>query len=234
MSSFSSFGSRDSSLIERMDDPHCDKKRLFKTYQHFKWMNPILGNWSAITSHLILPFLKSQSIKKVRILDIGCGGGDVLIAMYKKLIKVGFEVEALGIDPDINAQEFRNEAVKNLPGLSFRCGWSHDIKDKFDLIISNHVLHHLNEKELSSLKNECERLSDGLVLLNDLRRSAIAYSLYSAIAWPLHLSSFAWIDGRISIRRAYDEYELNQLFGSPWEILSHGLFRLLVAYNAKK
>lgn len=233
MALLTSFIDRQTDLSELMDDPNCDQKRLFNTYKHFKWMNPILGNWHQITQQFIFPFIQDNSDRSLNILDIGCGGGDVLIRLVKQLTRRGIQINALGIDPDPKAEEFRNKYVSTLPEITFKRAWSHEIEEKYDLIISNHVLHHLNQTELLTLKNECQRLSRGLVLLNDLSRSALAYVLYSSIAWPLHWNSFAWFDGRISIKRAYLQNELSEYFSEGWSVKSHGLFRNLVMYNAK-
>jgi 2-polyprenyl-3-methyl-5-hydroxy-6-metoxy-1,4-benzoquinol methylase len=196
-------------------------------------MNPIFGNWDQVRRKFIVPFARKHSLSNLRILDIGCGGGDVLIRLVKQLKIQGLTIDALGIDPDPHAETFRKKYVDILPEIRFKKAWSHEVDGPFDLIISNHVLHHLNELELESLKNECYRLSNGLVLLNDLSRSSLAYVLYSSVAWPLHFNSFAWVDGRISIKRAYLKTELAKIFAENWTVKGHGLFRNLLLFDAK-
>lgn len=225
-----SFIQRKAELTELMDAPNCDKNRLFATYNHFKWLNPLLGNWSFLLKKQIIPYFKNNPPPNncIRMLDVGCGGGDVAKYLDKRLRKAGYKTMVTGIDPDGNAAEYRENYASFPPHFRFRQQFTHQfIDESFDLIISNHVVHHLNEAEILDLSEECARLCDGLVIWNDLRRSQLSWWLFTLLAWPLHINSFAWYDGRISIKRAFVKAELRALLPVRWQILEHGLFRVV-------
>jgi len=63
-------------LEEIMDDPDCDPVLLNNTYDWFTRLNPWLGRWKAVYRSHVRPHLHAQ--RPTRILDIGCGAGDVL------------------------------------------------------------------------------------------------------------------------------------------------------------
>jgi|AntAceMinimDraft_1070359.scaffolds.fasta_scaffold11413_3 2-polyprenyl-3-methyl-5-hydroxy-6-metoxy-1,4-benzoquinol methylase len=224
-----SFPVRQAELSELMDASDCDKSRLFATYRHFRWMNPVLGNWAYLLKQLIIPYFRENppTYNCIRLLDIGCGGGDVAKFLDSRLRKAGFKTMVTGIDPDGNAAEFRDDFATFPSHFRFRQHFTHQfLGETFDLIITNHVIHHLRDNELTELANECERLNDGLVLWNDLKRSKTSWWLFSLIGWPLHMNSFAWEDGRVSIKRAFIMAELARLLPNNWEVSEHGLFRL--------
>lgn len=232
-----SFLERQAELAELMDAPNCNKKRLFATYRHFRWMNPILGNWNYLLKDIILPYFEQNPPPHncIRLLDIGCGGGDVAKFLDKRLRKAGYVTMVTGIDPDGNAAEFRDSFVKFPRHFRFRQHFTHQfIGETFDLIITNHVVHHLSNADIKELAQECSRLNDGLVVWNDLKRSKISWLAYSFVAWPLHLNSFAWNDGRISIKRAFLKSELTHLLPNHWQISEHGLFRLVATLEKEK
>jgi 2-polyprenyl-3-methyl-5-hydroxy-6-metoxy-1,4-benzoquinol methylase len=220
-------------LVELMDNPACNQQRLFATYRHFRWMNPLLGNWKWLVHEHIIPYFRQHPPEgyRIRLLDIGCGGGDVITYLSTELQKAGFLVSALGIDPDPNAQRFRNQYAVKIPNLQFQLKKTGELHGKFDLIVSNHLLHHLTLEELDVLCSDCKRLSAGLVLHNDLYRSAWSYALYTLFFWPLHFNSFAWVDGRRSIRRAWRKHEIINDPKSSWRFQRHGLFRFLLRYE---
>src|SRR5690606_23378181 len=81
---------------------------------------------------------------------------------------------------------------------------------RFDLVISNHLLHHLPQAELAQLLTESRRLARTRVLHNDIARSRLAYGAYWVATAPFANRSFVRTDGLRSIRRSYQRHELEQ------------------------
>ena len=97
----------------------------------------------------------------------------------------------------------------------------------FDLVVSNHVLHHLAEDELPAFLGESAGLCHGRVIHNDLRRSPAAYALFFAGSWPF-TGSYIRQDGLTSIRRSYTAAELRAAAPPGWTVVRRAPFRNLL------
>ena len=86
----------------------------------------------------------------------------------------------------------------------------------FDLVISNHLMHHLSDEENLALFNDIETVTRGAALMNDLRRSPVSWAAYGLATLPVRWYSFLSIDGMRSIRRSYTPEELMHLTQRMW------------------
>lgn len=226
---------RDPGLIEWMDRPDCDQETLFNTYRQFYSINKLLSGWSRLFDHYLKPIIKTND-GRATILDIGCGGGDILKHLAHLCQKEGFNVKLTGIDPDPRAKEFFERNLKTSE-IQFHQKTSHQLVDEdasFDIVISNHLLHHLMNKEITSLCRDSEKLARRLVLFNDIERSDIGYGLFALSTPLLFRNSFISADGKISIRRSFRKGELQQLVPDTWSVKRKFPFRLLAVHQKKQ
>ena len=199
---------RDETLAELMDDPSCDPDRLRATLRRFGTVNRLVSGWGTVYRHTLAPRLAALG-RPARVLDVGCGGGDVVLRLAAEARRDGLEVEWTGIDPDPRSYEV---AVERGPvdGVTFRCADAATLVGEgltFDAVLSNHVLHHLGA-ELPEFAAQSLALSHGLVLHSDIARSRLAYALYAIGITPLAPGTFLRTDGLRSIRRSYTAAEL--------------------------
>ncbi|BDV32179.1 methyltransferase domain-containing protein [Microbacterium terricola] len=199
---------RDETLVELMDDPACDPARLSATLRRFGVVNRLVSGWGGLYAVTLRPYLAGLG-RPARVLDLGCGGGDVVVRLARRAAGDGLDVEWTGIDPDPRAHAAAT-ARGAPPGVRFRCADTTMLLaegDSYDVVISNHVLHHLGT-ELTSFTDASLALSRGLVLHSDIARSRAAYALYAAAIQPLAPGTFLRTDGLRSIRRSYTVGEL--------------------------
>lgn len=215
------FTRRASYLTEAMDAPDCNPARLTRTYRQFSLLNRVLSGWGLLYRRIIRPELAAGART---ILDIGCGGGDVLRLLAYWASHDGFAIDCQGIDPDARAIAFAT-AQNNPLCLRFQQAHSAELKASFDLVISNHVLHHLSNSEVTEFCKESQRLARRLCLHNDIYRSALAYTLFPLTGLILQ-HSFIVPDGLISIRRSFTDPELQAVLPDNWQVTTHGAFRL--------
>lgn len=224
-------GKRKPELIEEMDRANCDVTKLHNTYKQFHYINSLLSKWKYIYIHEIKPVLLSQT--STSLLDIGFGGGDITRSIEKWATSDGFDINITAIDPDQRAYKY---CKKTYPGSDIKwkqCRSTDLVADgkKYDIVISNHVLHHLKDDEVLKLLEESEQLSTQKVLFNDIERSAIGYLLFNGISRLFFHNSFITKDGLTSIRRSYKSSELRKLTPNNWNVKRSFPFRLFLIHE---
>ncbi|MFI8595031.1 methyltransferase domain-containing protein [Microbacterium sp. NPDC078428] len=220
---------RDGDLRELMDDPHCDAIRLRRTLERFALINRLVAGWGGVYRRHIRPRLIARGGGEARILDIGCGAGDVLRGIVSRARADGFAVTGLGLDPDDRSLSVARGAA-SMRGVEYMLGHSGDLAargDAFDVVVSNHLLHHLSRSELAAVLADSRVLSRGVSLHSDIHRSALAYAGYAIGVTPLAPGSFLRTDGLRSIRRSYTAFELEGVLPEGWRVERPAAFRLL-------
>ncbi len=218
-------------IPEQMDDPHCDPRKLERTYAQFEQVNALVSGWRFIYGRFIRPYLSRE--RAFTLLDIGCGGGDLARALQRWAAQDGVTLRVLGIDT--NAQAIAYARQQERSGLSFRAVDSATLcieGAKFDVIVSNHLLHHLSTSEVCALLNDCQTLSRGLTLHADIERGPLAYAGFGLLAAPLFHGSFIVPDGLVSVRRSFTAPELQAVCGPDWQVWRPFPFRLVVGQRA--
>lgn len=223
---------RNKNLTEWMDRPDCDPELLENTYRQFTTINKLLSGWNGIYKDFIKPVLNDKQ-GKCSILDIGCGGGDIIRFLHELALKDGFDVEFMGIDPDNRSIEYLS-SLDWPDSVQFRAVSSEILAKEnrqFDIVISNHLVHHLSKQELKSVCMDSQKLSKSLILFNDIERSLIGYLSFSLFAPLLFQNSYIVRDGKISIKRSYRKAELKQVLPNGWKVKRKFPFRLFAVYK---
>ncbi|RPE78890.1 MULTISPECIES: class I SAM-dependent methyltransferase [unclassified Frondihabitans] len=232
MSSSPSLRARETSALELMDDPDCDVVALDRTYRHFALVNCVVSGWRRIYERRIRP-LATASPSPLTVLDIGSGGGDVARALAAWSRRDGHPISVTAIDPDPRAHAF----ALSLPpddGVRYERTASRALVEEgrvFDVVVSNHVLHHLAGDELTALLDDSRVLARRLAIHNDIARSRTAYAAYSAVTRVGFAGSFIRPDGLLSIRRSYTPAELRSRVSGGWRVERLQPARLLLTLS---
>jgi 2-polyprenyl-3-methyl-5-hydroxy-6-metoxy-1,4-benzoquinol methylase len=222
---------RQPELIEYMDRPACNPELLENTYRQFITINRLLSKWRRIYKTEMRPLMSGN--KTYTLLDIGFGGGDVAVSLAKWAMQDRIKLNITAIDTDSRALEF---VQKHYPeGL---ITWRHTSsanlvlkRERYDFVISNHLLHHLKDNQLSNLLKEARELAIHKVLFNDIERNDIGYALFNIFSRVLFRHSFITDDGLTSIKRSFTRQELDQITPSGWNVQTIFPFRLLLTYD---
>ncbi|HSO91102.1 MAG TPA: class I SAM-dependent methyltransferase [Arthrobacter sp.] len=213
-----------------MDLPGCDPVRLDRTYAQFALVNRAVSGWRGVYLSQLRPRLRKGAA--ATLLDIGCGGGDVPVMLSRWAARDGLRLEITAIDPDPRASRFAAERHP-ATGVTFLQSTAAQLAGEgcsFDLVVSNHVLHHLSGDELPAFLTESAGLCHGRVIHNDLRRSPAAYALFFAGSWPF-TGSYIRQDGLTSIRRSYTAAELQAAAPPGWTVIRRAPFRNLLVLD---
>ncbi|MGP3533723.1 methyltransferase domain-containing protein [Microbacterium sp. RD1] len=218
---------RDATLTELMDDPACDPARLAATYRRFGLVNRLVSGWGTLWRARLAPALRALD-RPARVLDLGSGGGDLVLRLATLARRDGLSVHWTGADPDPRAHAVAASAAA--PGMRFVCADSARLLadgERYDAVISNHVLHHLDAAGLARFAAESRLLATGTVLHSDIVRGRLPYALYAVGVAPLAAGTFLHTDGLRSIRRSYRPAELAAALGPGWRVGTPAPFRLL-------
>ena len=193
-------------------------------------VNRLFSGWKLLYVQELRPLLSPHTVTTV--LDIGSGGGDLarLLARWSQRDKLKLEVT--GIDPDSRAQRFAASRPHSTNVRFVQAGSGELVLEgrRFDVVISNHVIHHLQPPDLTQLLTDSQTMARRLCLHNDLRRSMAAYGLFSLAALPFR-GSFIRADGLVSIRRSYTPAELTAAAPPCWRVQRHPPFHQVLVHR---
>ena len=216
-------------LRERMDDPACEPETLRATYARFGAVNRLFSGWRTLYHRYLRSSLRSGRVYSL--LDVGFGGGDIPRALLRWAERDGLRLVIKAIDPDPRAAEF----ARSLPPspISFEQIGTAELMQqgaRFDFVISNHLLHHLSDAEVTRLCQDSAALGN-VVLHNDIARADLAYLGFAALPTPFFRGSLITPDGLTSVRRAYTPPELRAVVPTGWRVSRPYPYRLLLSHG---
>lgn len=230
--------SQRSNQIEIMDDLDCKGDVVNQTLKEIEVINRWLGG-NKVTIAGIKHLINKKELKEISIIDLGCGGGDILkeIADWGRLNKI--KLNLTGIDANPNIIDF---AKSNTSGYSeIECVvqniFSEDFtRRKSDIIIATLFTHHLNNEELAALMKNLRKQSRIGVVINDLHRHWLAYYSIKMLTSIFSKSAMVKYDAPLSVLRAFsrtdlltimgkasiDDFKLNWKWAFRWQLIIPG------------
>ena len=153
-----------------------DDEYLSRINSHPTYLEVGSGYKIHIYSRFSYEYLSTRLRKDSKVLDVGCGSGDFVLAISSQGVKTG-----VGLDFSAQAieQAQRRAAEAELP-CHFFCADVSELatKDVFDFIVLNDIIEHLSDKELGDLFKNLKKVlapmgkivihtPNGLALCND-------------------------------------------------------------------
>ncbi len=161
--------------------------------------------------------------RRLSLLDVGAGSGDVPAAVAAALARSGVRLDVTLCDrAATHLPRTARRVIGNGVALPFR-------DTSFDLVTCSLFLHHLEPVEIGHFLRESLRVARRALLINDLRRSWAHLGVVHLGA-PLFKSSITRHDARVSVRRAYTPRELAAMLRAAgvqhFEIQRRYLYRM--------
>lgn len=202
-----------------MDAPDCDRRRLQVALETLEQVNRWLGGTRLVGAR-VRELLRGPP-GPVRILDIGCGAGDIPLTLRHRLKRRGWRPRFVLSDLHATTLSLARERVRDrlsrseaddfafvrLDGAALPFG-----SRSFDLVLCSSTLHHLEEEAAVRLLGEVDRVAAGGWAVTDLRRSWLGWAstrVLAATFW--RRKPFPRQDGPASVRRAFTPSELRTL-----------------------
>jgi SAM-dependent methyltransferase len=175
--------------------------------------------------------------RTIKLVDVGCGYGDLLRRIARWAGERGVAMELIGVDVSANAIRAAREATECGSGVRFVFGDAcvcAEVQDA-DCITVSGVTHHLSEAEIVRLLGWMERTARVGWIVTDLHRMAVPYRVFSVTARGPWWHRFIRPDGLASIRRAFVEEDWRRMCAAAGieagaiEIRTHRPARLVVS-----
>ena len=179
--------SRESEILDRNDVPEI---LASQAYRELNAIHGVLGD-----KRFLISALRQDRFRVRRVLDVGCGRGDLL-----KDITASLGVEGIGID--------LMPSLRSDPPL-LKADATVDLLPSVDVAYSAYVAHHVSDENLVKMIHNVGRSCRRFILL-DIVRHWIPLALFRLFISPF-VSPITAADGRISFRRAYAPSELKDV-----------------------
>ena len=231
--------SKRSSEKEQMDNFEWSGTELDKTLNGLSTINKYLGNTSATFKALKSEILKIN--KSLKIVDLGCGGGDNLRAIADWCLVNNHPIELVGIDGNPHILENAKKKSTQDHRITYIQA---DILDaafvlpKCDILISSHFVYHFSDSELVGFLNRSQSRVASKIIFSELQRNYIPYALFKLAGVFLPFSDHVKQDGLIAIKRAFTKAELIFILRKTnfieYEIKRKWAFRFLIAISVNE
>jgi ubiquinone/menaquinone biosynthesis C-methylase UbiE len=204
---------------ELMDDFAIADARLTAALENLRQANRWLGGHAA-TMRVLVPFLRRQAGRRVRVLDLATGCGDFPEYLARWAAREGLDVEVVGLEANPVTVDYARAALQRRlsPAVHARVrivegdalALAYD-DDAFDVAVTSLFMHHLTDEEAVRLLANMERVGRHGLVVNDLHRHPLAYYGFALLARLLPVSPMFRHDGPVSILRAFRRDELQAL-----------------------
>jgi 2-polyprenyl-3-methyl-5-hydroxy-6-metoxy-1,4-benzoquinol methylase len=195
---------------ELLDDEHIPFEDIKLNLKELNSINTLLGGHNITIKGLGAFKLNTNTV--LHICEIGCGGGDNLIAIKKKLDRIKQPYKLIGIDMKKACVDYAalQPALKH---CEFICNdyAAVNFEQKPDIIFSSLFCHHFNNEQLVQMLRWMQQNSKLGFFINDLQRNKFAYY---AIKWLTRFFSNSYLvknDAPLSVARGFHKIEWQQL-----------------------
>lgn len=200
-----------------MDDRSITDERLTRALADLRRTNRLLGAYAA-SDAVLDPLLRRRDT--VRILDLGCGGGDYLTHFVRRGARLGCRVHAVGLDANPTTVGHARAYLDTHLSPDLRSRARAEIGDALSLPYADGAvdvahaglfLHHLHGTAAPQLLREMNRVSRVGLIVNDLHRHPLAYAGIWLLSRTLRMAPMVQHDGPISVLRGFRRDELADL-----------------------
>lgn len=187
---------------EIMDDFSIRDERIDIALRELKIINKYLGGISTTKSALKY-FIGSEN-EELKILDIGSGSSDNLIAA-KNIFP---NLQILSIDKNLRALSNTKNSLKKINSDAFHL----PIKNEScDIVHAALFLHHFTEEQIQKLLKEFLRICKKGIIINDLQRSYFALLGIKILTFLFSKSEMVKNDAPISVKRSFIKSDITNL-----------------------
>ncbi len=199
---------------ELMDDLESGGEVITQTLKELDVVNRLLGG-NSISIQGLKTLLHNPSKRVYTIVDLGCGGGDILILMAKWAKKNNIALQLIGIDANPNIVAYAKERCKAYPEITFQSvNIFSDVfkQQQFDIVHASLFTHHFTNEQLVELFSTIRQQTKIGFIINDLHRHWLAYYAIKILTRFLSKSVMVRHDAAVSVARSFKKKEWLPIF----------------------
>jgi 2-polyprenyl-3-methyl-5-hydroxy-6-metoxy-1,4-benzoquinol methylase len=195
--------SRRAYLSELLDEP-CSYNDLRGCLRDLEQVNRVSFGYRP-TLQWLEQFVPEQK-HPLHIVDVGCGGGDMLRRIESWAAGKHVTVKLTGVDLNPHAIRAAREFTSAESRIEWIAGEAYSLNSKLgpiDVVISSLFTHHLTDDEIVGFIRWMERVARHGWFINDLYRSQTTYTWFKVLAVAMRWHRFVRHDGPVSFQRAF-------------------------------
>jgi len=175
----------------------------------FRYVNALFGNHKLL-GHAVLDHCKSlPEGSPIRIVDLGCGSGDSILYLAKKLAQHQIKATLIGVYAFKRSRTTENVTFVHAALL----------KPDFeipacDVLISSHFIGHFKHQELVHFLNRLQTNGVHHVIFSELQGNRLARWLFRLTTLIVPLNKTAKKYGLLALEMTFTPTELKQLIGN--------------------
>jgi len=190
---------------EIMDDLDCSGPVLEQTLRELKTINRWLGG-NEVTNRGLNEVVSRFPQAAYSLVDLGCGGGDMLAVMQGWAQQKGLSLELTGTDANANIIDLAKERQRHLPELRWQVANVFDpnfLEEQVDIATCTLFTHHFTDEELVQLFQGLKKKVRLAIVINDLHRHPLAYYSIKWLTGWFSKSPMVQHDAALSVLRSF-------------------------------
>ena len=198
-------------LLDNDNIPFADIQQNMKELNS---INTLLGGHTISEKGLKSLIVKYPADQSITICEIGCGGGDNLMALSKWCDRNNINVNFIGIDIKPACIEFAKKQCGNINATWITKDYriTNFQFAKPDIIFSSLFCHHFSEADLTVMLNWMKDNCTKGFFINDLHRHPLAYYSIKFITRLFSRSYLVKNDAPLSVARGFTKKEWQHIF----------------------
>jgi 2-polyprenyl-3-methyl-5-hydroxy-6-metoxy-1,4-benzoquinol methylase len=199
---------------EVMDDLDSSGSIVNQTLKELETINTLLGGNYVTLNGLDLLLASTNKSDTTSVVDLGCGGGDILRLIAGWGERKDISLQLIGIDANPNIVNFAvtHTSEKNIQYKALNIFSDEFKQQKYDVVVSTLFFHHFTSDQLADFFKQLKKQVRIGVVINDLHRHWFAY--YS-IKWLTQLFSKSPMvvnDAPLSVARSFRKKDWIEIF----------------------
>jgi 2-polyprenyl-3-methyl-5-hydroxy-6-metoxy-1,4-benzoquinol methylase len=197
-----------------MDQPGLDVGRHIRALDALGRANTV-----SLTAASLWPSIRAAAgaaaPRPIRVLDIACGGGHVLVSLARRAARERIDAEWVGWDVNPTAVDYARTLAARSNVTTVRFDRGNGVRDRLpadvDVLVCTLFLHHLEEADAVALLRRMIDAARCAVVVSDLRRTALGTAFTWVGSRLLSRSDVFLEDGMRSVAAAFTTAETRQL-----------------------